>query len=134
MKPIPEALEVYFPTKVHPDRPWWLYRWRDEGVATVFTFERPDGYGTDALSDREKIDRAHPMQPPPILVGQVWALVYPGNCLRVGQVQAVEYDDGEVLATLTLHTEDVPGYWLRRDGYLLTCPFGYAPWSGPEVL
>lgn len=137
MKPIPKELRAYFPKAPNRKRPWWNCN-EIPMISRVGTqWLRPfDGRATDGSSMRKpaEIDADNPLPPPPILVGQVWALVYPGNCLRVGQVQAVQYDDEDVLVTLTLNTEDVPGCWLLQDGFLLSCPFGYAPWSGPEVL
>ena len=131
MKPIPKELRGYFPGVLHADRPWWQFN----GLYEPLT--RRDGREAWFQREQDKIDAAIPLPPPRVLVGQVWAhphghdsgvMVTATIIFVVAPLPAdrcsIGFSNGEYLS--------VPD--LLRDGFLLSCPFGYAPWSGPEVV
>lgn len=134
MKPIPKELQPYTARAADPARPWWLRgaqspdlprEWWRHGEACFFNDLDADG--------RAIIDRTDPLPAPPILVGQVWGAagddgMVTFEVLTVGTAQG---KDGAVYAWgLSVNT---PISDLLERGHLLRCPFGYAPWSGPEV-
>jgi hypothetical protein len=133
MKPIPKELQAYFPKVINADRPWW----DREDVAMGFfigtQWSRPDGYETTDISEREEIDKANPLPPPPILVGQVWAGVGEDGMvafeiLTIGPAR----DGGAEVYAWGLNVATPIADLIER-GYLLRCPYSYAPWSGVEV-
>lgn len=127
MKAIPQELQAYFPTTPFPDRPWWEF----DGLHAEF--KRSDRRVAYSTSVRAEIDKANPLPPPPILVGQVWALQVPGSPLRVGTVTHT-WQDAIVTVGLSGFGMNLRGDLLLEVGFLLSCPYGYAPWSGPETL
>lgn len=135
MKPIPKQLHPYFPSAPDPARPWWVREDVPMGFFVGKRWTRSDGRSTDGSDPYTpaEIDAESPLQPPPALVGQTWAIPTPGGGLRVGDVSNVYIDsDG----TTSVHW--LGGYngqveaCLHRHGFLIRCPFGYAPWAGPE--
>lgn len=132
MKAIPEQLRAYFPKAINADRPWWNREEVPMGFFVGARWSRPDGHETTDIDDRESIDKANPLPPPPILVGQVWALQVPGSPLRVGTVTHT-WQDAIVTVGISGFGMNLRGDLLLEAGFLLACPYGYAPWSGPEV-
>lgn len=132
MKAIPEQLRAYFPKVINADRPWWNRESVPMGFFVGTQWSRPDGYETTNISEREEIDKANPLPPPPILVGQVWALRVPGSPLYVGTITHTKQSH-DLMVGLSGVGTSVLAEHLINDGYLLSCPYGYAPWSGPEV-
>jgi hypothetical protein len=139
MKPIPEALRAYFPTAPYPERPWWktthegacMERSNPNWSRTIRVDRMSFGATVEDLLQEN--DNGAPLPPPPILVGQVWSGVGDDGAvtfevLTVGTAR----DRGGVVYAWGLNVS-VPVTVLIECGYLLRCPFGCAPWSGPEV-
>lgn len=132
MKAIPEQLRAYFPKAADPARPWWVSV-EDESCTERRWSDGKDSYSCYKSRDREFNDKRDPLPPPPILVGQVWALQVPGSPLRVGTVTHT-WQDAIVTVGLSGFGMNLRGDLLLEVGFLLSCPYGYAPWSGPETL
>lgn len=139
MRTIPKELQVYFPNAPYPERPWW--RSAQDGAcmeraipnwSRTIRVDRPSTGATveDLLQEN---DREAPLPPPPILVGQVWASPLSGGRWRVSVIAGVVHESDGTLTITFANDRFEPGSWLHSHGILLTCPFGYAPWSGPAV-
>lgn len=136
MKAIPEQLRAYFPKAINADRPWWNREEVPMGFFVGTRWSRPDGYETTDIEDRESIDKANPLPPPPILVGQVWAcpmVARPDTVVVVQLHRVVLHADRRDAAFGPNDNFFATAPDLLANGFLLSCPYGYAPWSGPEV-
>ena len=137
MKPIPKELQAYFPKASDPARPWWNTGAFSNGIPTLPEWRRSGDaafWSNPSTTDRAEIDKADPIPPPPILVGQVWGIVGDEGAVtfEVLTVGAAQGKDGKVYAW-GLNVVAPIAEIIER-GCLLRCPFGYAPWSGPEVV
>jgi hypothetical protein len=135
MKPIPQELQAYFPNADNPARPWWrLYDSSMLGQKECAWF-RKDGRQALINDDLAVHDNLCPALAPPILVGQVWATRCSHGGWRVATITSTHIrPDGDHLAWWCNNGNGPDDWtWLHRRGFLLSCPYGYAPWSGPEV-
>lgn len=128
MKPIPKELWGYLPNVDARERPWWSY------LPGADNYIRRDGHVRPAMADLAAVDVAHPMRPPQILVGQVWAIRDRGLLYTSTVASTVIGPDGDNTVYWSNNTHGPHDWtWVRLHGFLLSCPYGQGPWSGPEI-